>query len=203
MLTQPETAALAVRQAGFKGRPNQYSEWFSSKYNAPFRNSAWCAMFVTWVMMTGGLVPQTGAFASCPLWVSALKKKGKFVKTPEPGHLVFYDWDNDGVADHVGIVLKVLDAHTIATVEGNTTKNGRPNSVATQTRSMSDVLGFGVVSYAAVSNKVKWYTVKKGDTLSKVGALYNVPWKSIYEANKAVIGSDPGMIKTGMKLKIP
>ena len=47
------------------------------------------------------------------------------------------------------------------------------------------------------------YTVKPGDTLSGIGARYGVNYKSIYAANRDVIGSDEDLIKPGMKLKIP
>jgi murein DD-endopeptidase MepM/ murein hydrolase activator NlpD len=49
------------------------------------------------------------------------------------------------------------------------------------------------------------YTVKAGDTLSKIATANNVPggWKALYELNKSVIGSDPNLIHPGMKLKLP
>ncbi len=47
------------------------------------------------------------------------------------------------------------------------------------------------------------YTVKSGDTLSKIGQHHGVAWREIYEANKDVIGDDPDKIKPGQKLRIP
>lgn len=44
------------------------------------------------------------------------------------------------------------------------------------------------------------YTVKKGDTLSKV---FGTNWKAVYEANKGVIGPDPNKIKPGQVLTVP
>jgi nucleoid-associated protein YgaU len=46
------------------------------------------------------------------------------------------------------------------------------------------------------------YEVVKGDSLSKIGQKYGVPWKEIYEANKDLI-KDPDLIHPGWKLKIP
>ena len=37
---------------------------------------------------------------------------------PNPGDLIFYDWENDGIADHVGIVERVENG-LIYSVEGN------------------------------------------------------------------------------------
>lgn len=46
------------------------------------------------------------------------------------------------------------------------------------------------------------YTVKSGDSLSKIGAKYGIGWKQIYEVNKGLI-KDPDLIHPGWKLKIP
>ena len=46
------------------------------------------------------------------------------------------------------------------------------------------------------------YTVVKGDSLSKIGQRFGVPWKEIYEANRDQV-KDPDLIHPGWKLKIP
>jgi LysM repeat protein len=51
---------------------------------------------------------------------------------------------------------------------------------------------------------VKTHTVKSGETLSRIAALYPpIPWTDIYEVNKAVIGSNPNTIRVGQTLVIP
>ena len=47
------------------------------------------------------------------------------------------------------------------------------------------------------------YTVKSGDTLSKIGSHHGVAWREIYEANKDVIGDNPDKIHPGQTLRIP
>ena len=47
------------------------------------------------------------------------------------------------------------------------------------------------------------YTVKSGDTLSKIGQHHGVAWREIFEANKDVIGDNPDKIIPGQKLRIP
>ena len=47
------------------------------------------------------------------------------------------------------------------------------------------------------------YTVKSGDTLSKIGQHHGVAWREIYEANKDTIGDNPDKIIPGQKLHIP
>lgn len=56
------------------------------------------------------------------------------------------------------------------------------------------------------SGIVESYTVKAGDTLSKIAKkIYGdeTAYQKIYEANKALIGKDPNNIKVGQELKIP
>ena len=47
------------------------------------------------------------------------------------------------------------------------------------------------------------YEVKPGDSLSKIGKKVGKSWQEIYEANKAVIGNNPDLIKPGQMLQIP
>lgn len=46
------------------------------------------------------------------------------------------------------------------------------------------------------------YIVQSGDNLSKIASKYGTTWKKIYEDNKDVIGSNPNLIHTGIKLII-
>ena len=46
------------------------------------------------------------------------------------------------------------------------------------------------------------YEVKSGDTLSKIGQQFGVPWREIFEANRDQI-NDPDKIFPGQSLRIP
>ncbi|MFG2286013.1 transglycosylase family protein [Streptomyces sp. NPDC048595] len=46
------------------------------------------------------------------------------------------------------------------------------------------------------------YTVKAGDTLAKIAKAHGTNWKSLYEANKSVIGGNPNLIFPGQQLSI-
>ncbi|MEV0323383.1 transglycosylase family protein [Streptomyces sp. NPDC050658] len=46
------------------------------------------------------------------------------------------------------------------------------------------------------------YTVRRGDTLSRIAAEHGVGWRQVYAANKAVIGGDPNMIVPGQRLDL-
>jgi len=59
-----------------------------------------------------------------------------------------------------------------------------------------------VMNIAVAEGATTEYTVKGGDSLSKIGKEYGVSWQAIYEANKDVI-KNPDLIQPGWVLKIP
>ncbi|MGD9484451.1 transglycosylase family protein [Streptomyces sp. TRM70308] len=46
------------------------------------------------------------------------------------------------------------------------------------------------------------YTVKAGDTLSRIAQAHGVDWRAVYEVNAGVIGADPNLIMPGQRLKV-
>ncbi|MEU6552387.1 transglycosylase family protein [Streptomyces sp. NPDC046915] len=46
------------------------------------------------------------------------------------------------------------------------------------------------------------YTVREGDTLSRIAERHGTTWQRIYAANKSVIGGDPNLIVPGQRLEI-
>ncbi|MEU6260665.1 transglycosylase family protein [Streptomyces sp. NPDC047043] len=46
------------------------------------------------------------------------------------------------------------------------------------------------------------YTVRQGDTLSRIAARHGTTWQQLYAANKAVIGGDPDLIVPGQQLEL-
>lgn len=115
------------------------------KYPSFFGRGAepYCADFVSYVMrQSGGRMNDP----YCPSIVNQLKRDGnwKGQSNPQPGDLVLFDWDRDGVADHIGLVERVNADGTIATIEGNTEnpQTGR-EGVWRRTRTLGTILGFG------------------------------------------------------------
>lgn len=121
----------------------------ATKYQKAFGRGPepWCADFVSWVYSQAGKATNN---PYCPTFVQQLKKQGRWkgIHNPEPGDLVFFDWDGDKQADHVGIVKHVNGDGTITTIEGNTAnpKNHDQEGVFQKQRGMDVVLGFGAVS---------------------------------------------------------
>jgi len=60
--------------------------------------------------------------------------------------------------------------------------------------------------HAAVNNhgNARHYTVRSGDTLAEIAHKYHIKggWRALYRSNRHVIGSDPSMIRAGMKLAL-
>lgn len=51
--------------------------------------------------------------------------------------------------------------------------------------------------------KTQYYTVRPGDSLSKIAAQFHLPnWQSLYNMNRTAVGNNPNMIHPGMRLKI-
>ncbi|GGO57908.1 transglycosylase family protein [Streptomyces lasiicapitis] len=46
------------------------------------------------------------------------------------------------------------------------------------------------------------YTVRSGDTLSRIAAAHGTSWQQIFAANRAVIGGDPDVIVPGQRLSL-
>lgn len=128
--------AVASSQVGnYNGLP--YKNW----YGVP-EDTAWCAIFVSWCaneagLLEAGLIPR---FAWVPTGIAWFQERGQWADRyyiPSPGDLIFFDWENDGDEDHVGIVEYVDETH-VHTIEGN-----RNNSVIRDSFPLGSVQIFG------------------------------------------------------------
>jgi len=109
-------AYVAASQVGSTGGQTYWS-WYGYNYRVE-----WCACFVSWCAAQCGVLDiDIPKFAYCPYGVNWFKDKGTWQDryyTPSPGDIIFFDWEQDGIADHVGIVEKVENG-LVHTVEGN------------------------------------------------------------------------------------
>lgn len=88
----------------------------------------WCATFVSAVAIKLGYTDIMPTECGCEEMIKLHKKLGSWdendARVPNPGELIFYDWQDDGKGDnrgytnHVGIVEKVV-GNTITVIEGN------------------------------------------------------------------------------------
>jgi hypothetical protein len=105
-------------------------------------SEAYCADFVSWVSTQAGK-PMNNPYVPSVKndLVHSGRWKGK--ENPQPGDLVIFDWNHDGVGDHIGLVKSVNADGSINTIEGNTSGPNGKEGVFNKTRPMSEILGFG------------------------------------------------------------
>ncbi|MCI8525632.1 MAG: CHAP domain-containing protein [Oscillospiraceae bacterium] len=112
-----EIVAVALSQLGNRGG-EPYWSWYG------FTNCVnWCACFVSWCADQCGYLEADAfpKFSYCPAGIQWFQDAGLWQDRtfePRPGDIIFYDWEGDGVSDHVGIVEKVENGW-IYTIEGN------------------------------------------------------------------------------------
>lgn len=139
-------AEVALSQVGNVGG-EIYREW----YGFPFWVD-WCAIFTSWCAdqcgyIDSGVCPKFAGvnsegipwFQSRGLW-----KDRSYV--PKVGDYVFIDWEVDGEADHVEIVVDVV-GYTVHTVGGN--RGGGEGECITDTFSVGSnyIYGYGTPQY--------------------------------------------------------
>lgn len=91
------------------------------KYRIQYSDN-WCAMFTTVIANKCGLTADQFPYeVSVHYQVQWAKKNGKFYTDPSKiaaNDLIVYDWQGDGVLDHVGIIGRVADGK-VYVIEGN------------------------------------------------------------------------------------
>lgn len=99
----------------------------------------WCGDFVQYVFKQNGLKPPPAR--SVPTLLSWAKGNDTFRNTGRAGDLVMFDWNSDGVPDHVEMVTGGRGEGRYQTIGGNTSGPQASSQVAQKMRS-SNVLGF-------------------------------------------------------------
>ena len=141
---------LAQEQIG-----NSSGQKYWSWYGFPSRVE-WCACFVSWCGAQCGYIDE-GVFPKysvCDDGVSFFKSKGGWLsgsETPQPGMIIFFDWEDDGLdgnSDHTGIVVKAENG-IVYTIEGN---SGDKVCERQYSVGHKEILGYG--SYEQHNNSI-------------------------------------------------
>lgn len=144
---------------------------------------AWCATFVTACAIKCGATDIIPKECSCNKMIELFKKLGCWVENdshvPAVGDIMFYDWDdtgkgdNVGVSDHVGIVEKV-SGDTVTVIEGNYNNACKRRTMKVDGRY---IRGYGVPKYeedpaSVVANvSISLPILRKGSKGAAVKAL--------------------------------
>ena len=141
--TRPGNTAiveLAKQQVGnVGGRP--YWSWYG--FNSRVE---WCACFVSWCYGQMGL--SEPRFAACqsqgiPWFTSHGQWGARGYENIAPGDAIFFDWDLDGSADHVGLVIGT-DGQRVYTVEGN---SGDACKIKSYPLDYACIKGYGLMNW--------------------------------------------------------
>ena len=141
--TRPGNTAIvdiAKRQVGnVGGQP--YWSWYG--FNSRVE---WCACFVSWCYGQMGL--SEPRFAACqsqgiPWFTSHGQWGARGYENIAPGDAIFFDWDLDGSADHVGLVIG-RDESRVYTVEGN---SGDACKIKSYPLDYACIKGYGLMNW--------------------------------------------------------
>ena len=136
----PQLVELAKGQVGNVGGAPYWS-WYG------FDNRvAWCACFVSWCYGQAGL--SEPRFAACqsqgvPWFTSHGQWGARGYENIAPGDAIFFDWDLDGSADHVGLVIGT-DGNRVYTVEGN---SGDACKIKSYPLDYACIKGYGLMNW--------------------------------------------------------
>lgn len=152
-------------------------------YKVKYTDS-WCSTFVSAVAIKLGYTDIIPLECGCQQQIELFKKLGSWAesdsRTPQPGDIIYYDWDDNGKgdnvgwSDHVGIVEKV-SGDKITVIEGNYS-----NSVKRRTLSVDGkfIRGYGVPKYdkeaVQTAPKITATTVSKTETVAKPSTGYTL-----------------------------
>ena len=137
-----QIVSVALSQVGnIGGQP--YWSWYGFDSRVE-----WCACFVSWCAnecgyIEAGVIPK---YAGCVQGSEWFKERGQWADRnyePAPGTIIFFDWEGDGITDHVGIVEKCENG-TVYTVEGN---SGDACKQRQYSVGSSLIYGYGIPAY--------------------------------------------------------
>jgi len=180
-------------------------------YNTDFYGGAvqgpdfpWCCAFIWDVFRMAGL---SGLFcggaktAWCPYVVDYARSHGQWVTGDyRPGDLILYDFNGDGLADHIGFCTAVSGT-ALTAVEGNV-----DGAVRRMTRTSREVMGACRPAYpssgSGSSGGERTYIVQPNDTLWNIARDQlgdGSRWWEILELN----GLTSALIRPGEVLRLP
>ena len=141
--TRPGNTALVDLAKQQVGNVGGYPYWSWYGFNSRVE---WCACFVSWCYNQAGV--SEPKFAACqsqgvPWFQSRGQWGARGYENIAPGDAIFFDWDLDGSADHVGIVIGT-DGSRVYTVEGN---SGDACKIKSYDLNYQCIKGYGLMNW--------------------------------------------------------
>ena len=141
--TRPGNTAIVDLAKQQVGNVGGYPYWSWYGFNSRVE---WCACFVSWCYGQAGL--SEPRFAACqsqgiPWFTSHGQWGARGYENIAPGVAIFFDWDLDGSADHVGLVIG-RDESRVYTVEGN---SGDACKIKSYPLDYACIKGYGLMNW--------------------------------------------------------
>ena len=166
--------ALAIEQLG-----NNYIK-YCNDMGYSYRIE-WCACFISWLAEKLGITDIIPVDMSCNSQIKKFKSMGVWHtdRNFQSGDIIYYDWDNSGDADHVGIIEKE-NGMSLTVIEGN---NGNFPNDRVRRREINSasslIFGYARPKYPSVTfrkssdNTINVFlpTLHKGDSGNSVKIL--------------------------------
>ena len=132
---------VALTQEGNGG--DTYWSWYGFD-----SREEWCACFVSWCAeqcgyLESGVIPKFSLCSDGVDWFQARRQFQDASYVPAAGDIIFFDWENDGTIDHVGIVESVTNG-VVNTIEGN---SGDICARRSYSMGSDSIYGYGVPAY--------------------------------------------------------
>ena len=130
---------VARKEIGNRGGYRYYS-WYGFRSRV-----SWCACFVSWCLyrsgkLKGGKYPKFSYVQNGLDWFKARNRFRPGGSIPNSGNIIFFDWDHNGTANHVGIVQHVEGGY-VYTIEGNSSDRVRECRYYVTS---SSIMGYGL-----------------------------------------------------------
>lgn len=158
----------------------------------------WCCAFESAVAQQCGMLSIIPKECGCPEQSKKFKEMERFQKRdyiPKMGDICYYDWQRDGVPDHVGIVESVSEG-SVTVIEGNKNDSVERRHITVGAES---IYGYGTPDFAwwakeQTKNEPKpepWYvkdgTWERGTKLGIVNGERPTANASRAEVNKMIL----------------
>lgn len=119
---------------------DKFWKWYGFKSHVH-----WCACFVSWCAdqcgyIEMGIIPKFAVVGDGANWFKARHRWAGRGYKPKPGDIIFFDFEQDGLLDHVGIV-ETCDGKTVTTIEGNSGNACKRQSYSVGS---SQIAGYGL-----------------------------------------------------------
>lgn len=143
--TRVAIVKAAARELGNVGG-EKFWRWYGFNYHVH-----WCACFTSYIAAECGYIKADICPRSAGVddWIDFYRKQHRWAGRnyiPHSADFIIFDWEGDGVADHIGIV-ESCDGKTITTIEGNSRDVCRRK---TYTVGCWQIYGYGLPAYSQI-----------------------------------------------------